>query len=104
MKIWGPIFPAFGDSTVETPNLSRLAAEGICYTNVYSPSGVCAPSQSGNRHWACTLPGVAANHMRTGGNPKYFPEGIIPIRSASPPPDIKMHSERTAGSRILLHQ
>ena len=37
----GPYIPAFGDSTVVTPNLSKLAFDGIRYTNVYSPSGVC---------------------------------------------------------------
>lgn len=88
----GPYIPSFGDSTVETPHLSRLAAEGICYTNVYSPSGVCAPSRA-----ALSLgmypSGVAANHMRTGGNPKYFPEGIIPYE-AMPPAGVKMHGER----------
>ncbi|MFK7949826.1 MAG: sulfatase-like hydrolase/transferase, partial [Saprospiraceae bacterium] len=41
-----PIIAAFGDSTVETPNLSRLAAEGICFDNVYSTSGVCSPSRA----------------------------------------------------------
>jgi len=28
-----PVIPSFGDSTIQTPNLSRLAAEGICYDN-----------------------------------------------------------------------
>ncbi|MEM7369634.1 MAG: sulfatase [Bacteroidota bacterium] len=88
----GSYLPSFGDSTVVTPNLSRLAAEGICYTNVYSPSGVCAPSRA-----ALSLgmypSGVAANHMRTGGNPKYFPQGVIPYE-AMPPAEVKMHGER----------
>ena len=42
----GPYLPSFGDSTIQTPNLSRLAAEGVLFTNVYSPSGVCAPSRA----------------------------------------------------------
>ena len=37
--------PSFGDSTVVTPNLSRLAAEGICYDNFYAPHPVCAPAE-----------------------------------------------------------
>ena len=40
-----PILPAYGDSTVKTPNIDRLAREGVVYTNVFSPSGVCAPSR-----------------------------------------------------------
>ena len=42
----GPYIAAFGDSTVATPNLDRLAAEGVRYPNLFSPSGVCAPSRA----------------------------------------------------------
>ena len=86
-----PVLPSFGDSTVVTPNISRLAAEGITYTNVYSPSGVCAPSRAAiatgmyqNR--------IGAQHMRNRGSGKYFPEGIESY-DAMPPTDVKMHSE-----------
>ena len=41
-----PRLAAFGDSTIYTPNIDRLAKEGVCYDNVYSVSGVCAPSRS----------------------------------------------------------
>ena len=30
----GPYIPPFGDSTIKTPHLSRLAAEGVRYNNV----------------------------------------------------------------------
>jgi len=40
-----PILAPYGDTTIDTPNMSRLAKEGITYTNVYSPSGVCSPSR-----------------------------------------------------------
>ncbi len=92
-----PIIPPFGDSTVVTPNLSRLAAEGIRYTHVFSPSGVCAPSRAAiatgmyqNR--------IGAHHMRNTGNPQYLPEGITPYE-AMPPAGTKMHGEylREAG-------
>ena len=42
-----PIIPPFGDSTVTTPNLSRLAAEGVRYTHAFSPSGVCKAKDDG---------------------------------------------------------
>lgn len=92
-----PIIPPFGDSTIRTPNLSRLAAEGVRYTHVFSPSGVCAPSRAAiatgmyQNH-------IGAHHMRTGGNPRFLPEGVIPYE-AMPPADVKMHSEylRRAG-------
>ncbi len=86
-----PVLPPFGDSTVVTPNLSWLAAEGIRYTNVFSPSGVCAPSR------AAIATGmypshIGAHHMRNGGSKKYLPEGVTPYE-ALPPAGIKMHSE-----------
>lgn len=106
----GPYIPPFGDSTVQTPNLSRLAQEGVRYTHVFSPSGVCAPSR------AAIATGmypshIGAHHMRTGpwyaGRPsderikqeeKNMPKGIAPYE-AIPPAEVKMHSEylRRAG-------
>ena len=92
-----PILPMYGDSTVETPHLSRLAREGITYLNAFSPSGVCAPSRAAiatgmyQNH-------IGAQHMRTGGNPQYLPPGVVPYE-ALPPAEVKMHSEhlRRAG-------
>lgn len=92
-----PIIPPFGDFTVETPNLSRLAREGVRYTQVYSTSGVCAPSRASiatgmyqNR--------IGAHHMRTTGGGGYAPEGFVPYE-ALPPSSVKMHSQyfREAG-------
>lgn len=41
-----PIIGAYGDTVVKTPNIDKLAAEGIKYMHMYSISGVCAPSRS----------------------------------------------------------
>ena len=41
-----PHLESYGDSTVKTPNISRLAREGVRYSHVYSTAGVCAPSRS----------------------------------------------------------
>jgi len=60
-----PVIPPFGDNTIETPNLSRLAAEGICYENVYSPSPVCSPSRAALATGMYPTH-IGANHMRTG--------------------------------------
>ena len=51
---------SYGDSLVRTPNLDRLASEGMLFENAYSPSPVCVPSRmsfmtgrtpTGNRVW-----------------------------------------------------
>lgn len=92
-----PIIPAFGDDTVATLNLDRLAAEGVRYTRVFSTSGVCAPSRAAlatgmyqNR--------IGAQHMRTTNVSGFGVDGLIPYE-AVPPPFVKMHSQyfREAG-------
>jgi N-sulfoglucosamine sulfohydrolase len=92
-----PVIPSFGDSTIVTPNISRLAAEGIRFTNVFSVSGVCAPSRAAIATGMYPTR-IGATHMRTTGNPKYLPEGVFPYE-AQPPAEVKMHSEylRRAG-------
>ena len=43
------------ESKIPTPNLDRLAAEGMRFTNAHSSSGICTPSRyallSGRYHW-----------------------------------------------------
>ncbi len=92
-----PYLACYGDSTAKTPHLDRLAQEGIVYTNVYSVSGVCAPSRSAIATGSYPT-SIGTLHMRTGGNAEFLPEGVIPY-SAVLPPEVKMHSEylRQAG-------
>lgn len=42
----GPILSSYGAKGIHTPNIDRLAKEGIRYTKAYATSGVCAPSRS----------------------------------------------------------
>jgi N-sulfoglucosamine sulfohydrolase len=54
----------YGDNTVPTPNLNRLANEGITFENAFTVCGVCAPS----RHSIITgmYPSTTGgNYMRT---------------------------------------
>lgn len=85
----GPYIPPFGDSTIVTPNLSRLAKEGVVYPNLFSTSGVCAPSRA-----AITTgmypSSIGANHMRTTSNTE---ETGLPKYEAIPPPQARMVSE-----------
>ena len=41
----GPILGTYGVEEISTPNIDKLASEGIKYTNAYSTVGVCAPSR-----------------------------------------------------------
>ena len=88
----GNYLPSFGDSTIKTPNLSRLAEEGVCYNNVYSVSGVCSPSR------ASLITGmypssIGAHHMRTlSQQPAARKKGLIDYEVV-PPPEVKMVSQ-----------
>ncbi|HYP08626.1 MAG TPA: sulfatase-like hydrolase/transferase [Bryobacteraceae bacterium] len=41
-----PHYGCYGDTRAITPNVDRLAREGVRYTRAYSVAGVCAPSRS----------------------------------------------------------
>jgi len=59
-----PLISDYGVSTAETPNISRLAAEGIRFTHAYSTEGVCAPSRS-SIITAMHPASIGTEHMRT---------------------------------------
>ncbi|MEL6826971.1 MAG: sulfatase-like hydrolase/transferase [Pseudomonadota bacterium] len=87
-----PRVGSFGDRLAHTPNFDRLAAEGVRYTNVFTTSGVCAPSR------AALITGqyqqtIGAQHMRTmapAGGTGGGPQGYFAV----PPPHIKAFPER----------
>ena len=84
-----PTLGCYGDPVAKTPNLDRLASEGVRFTNVYSVAGVCAPSRS------ALITGmyptsIGTHHMRTLGSPPYQP---VPTYSAVIPDYIKCYSE-----------
>ncbi|WP_020533717.1 sulfatase family protein [Flexithrix dorotheae] len=85
----GPYIPPFGDLTIQTPNLSRLANEGVIFPNLYSTSGVCAPSRAGIATGMYPS-GIGANHMRTSSHSEKT--GLKPYE-AVPPQEVKMVSE-----------
>lgn len=72
-------FGCYGAKNVATPNVDRLAADGVRYTNVYSTSPVCAPSRSAfmTGMYATT---TDMHHMRSHRDDDYrLGEGIRPI-------------------------
>ena len=85
----GAYIPPFGDNTVATPNLSRLANEGVVFSNLYSTSGVCAPSRAAIATGMYPS-SIGANHMRTNS---YTDVTGLPAYEAVPPAEVKMISE-----------
>ncbi|MDG2143365.1 MAG: sulfatase [Planctomycetota bacterium] len=101
MSAW---LPCYGDSTVPTPNLDRLAAQSVRYTNAFASSPVCAPARSS------LITGMYATrigtlHMRTGKPSKAALEkdpdayANIPIYEGVPPDFVRCFPEllRAAG-------
>ena len=87
-----PVIPTYGDSTISTPNLSRLAREGVQFTHMFSVSGVCAPSRFGIATGVYPTSG-GAQHMRTSSRIEYMESiGVIPYE-AVPAPEVRMMSE-----------
>ncbi len=70
-----PVLGCYGDKLAVTPNLDRLAREGVRYTNAYATASVCSPARStlitgmyatslGTQHLRAVLP---------------LPEGVRPF-------------------------
>ncbi len=99
-----PHLGCYGDSIARTPVLDQLASEGIRYTNVFSVSGVCAPSRSAliTGMYPTT---IGSMHMRTMTRTSAIdqvtdPELLaIPTYEAVPPPEVRCFPEylRLAG-------
>jgi len=62
-----------GQEYIETPNIDRLAKEGMFFTNHYSGATVCAPSRS------AFLTGLHTGHTPIRGNLSVEPEGQYPV-------------------------
>ena len=89
---------AFGDPVARTPNIDRLAREGVRFPNTFTTAGVCAPSR------AALITGwhqisIGGQHMRTSTRPA---GGYMAV----PPPDVKAFPEqlRAAGYYTLVDQ
>ncbi len=59
----------YGQTKILTPNLDKMAAEGITFTNHYSGSTVCMPSR------ASLLTGYDQGHASVRGNPVWTQSG-----------------------------
>lgn len=62
----------YGQKRIKTPNLDRMAREGLRFTQVYAGSTVCAPSR------CCLMTGLHTGHARIRGNARYplLPEDV----------------------------
>ncbi|MDP2891068.1 MAG: sulfatase-like hydrolase/transferase [Bacteroidota bacterium] len=95
-KDFSPHLGCYGDKVAQTPNIDKLATQGVRFTNVFTSAAICAPVRAG------IITGMYQNsigcmHMRTTGyrrsveNPVEF--------TAVPPHYVKAFTEylRVAG-------
>jgi N-sulfoglucosamine sulfohydrolase len=69
----------YGEKLVHTPNLDRLAAEGMRYTRVFATSPVCAPSRSAFMTGMYQTT-IDVHHMRCHRDDDYrLPPGVRPL-------------------------
>lgn len=69
---YGDIEP-YGQKIIKTPNLNRLAKEGIRFTNHYAGAPVCAPSRS------TLMTGMHTGHTPIRGNQRDNHVGVEPL-------------------------
>ncbi|HKK63497.1 MAG TPA: arylsulfatase [Bacteroidales bacterium] len=65
----------YGQDVIKTPNLDKLASQGMRFTNHYSGSTVCAPSRS------VLMTGEHSGHTPIRGNREIKPEGQFPLEA-----------------------
>jgi arylsulfatase A-like enzyme len=89
-----PHLGCYGDPVARTPNLDRLAAQGMRFDHVYTVAPVCAPNRSGIIT-AMYPTSIGTHHMRT----THRADGLPTPYSAVPPAYVKTFTEylRAAG-------
>lgn len=63
----------YGQTKFQTPNIDKLADDGLRFTQHYSGSAVCAPSR------VALLTGLHTGHCAVRGNSEVVPEGQAPM-------------------------
>ena len=83
-----PILSMYGDSTIETPHIDRLAREGVTFTNAYATVGVCAPSRASIITGMYTT-AFGAHNMRITATNAYGPKyEVVPPAEVRCYPDL----------------
>jgi len=83
----------FGQKSIKTPNLDRMAAEGMRFTQAYAGSTVCAPSR------CALMTGLHGGHASIRGNQEIKPEGQLPMPAETV---TVAHLMKQAGYRTAL--
>ncbi|WP_157548971.1 sulfatase-like hydrolase/transferase [Nonomuraea candida] len=80
----------YGQKLIDTPNLDRLAAQGLRFTSAYAGAPVCGPSR------ACLLTGLHAGHATVRENPLGGPDPSLTSADVTFAGLLKLAGYRTA--------
>ncbi len=73
-------FSCYGEKTIQTPNVDRLAKEGTRFANAFTTAPVCSPCRSGliTGMFQTT---IGSHHHRSGRGVEkiHLPEGVTPV-------------------------
>jgi len=75
----GPDLGCYGHPLVQSPNLDRLAAEGMRYSTVFSTSPVCSSSRSAFMTGMYQTAIGAHNHRSHRGDHFHLQPGVLPV-------------------------
>ncbi len=98
---FSPHLGCYGDPVAKTPNLDRLAEQGVRFTQAFTTAAISAPCRAGIITGMYQT-SIGCMHMRTTSyrrgvdNPLQF--------TAVPPHYVKAFTEYLRASRVLLHQ
>ena len=67
----------YGQQKITTPNLDKMAAEGMRFTQFYAGTAVCAPSR------CALMTGMHTGHASVRGNKGMKPEGQFPMTASN---------------------
>ena len=73
---FGPHLGCYGTKQVSTPNLDRLAAEGVRYTRFFTTAPVCSPSRSAFMTGMYQTTIGAHNHRSHRDDGYQLPDGV----------------------------
>ena len=84
----------YGQEKIQTPHIDRLAAEGVCFTQCYTGSPVCAPSRN------VLMTGQHTGHTRIRNN---FPKvgGVLVLDNGSPQRRVNLEPEDFTVAEML---
>ena len=76
-----PWYSCYGNKVINTPNVDKLAANGVIFTNVYAGNPVCSPSRSGiiTGMMPTTIGAHQHHSARTVESQHYLPDSIKTI-------------------------